>query len=273
MLSIGQMANLCQTSVQTLRLYDRTGVLPAAKHDSQTGYRFYNSSQIFQFQVIKYLQQSNLTLAQINQLLSQTDPKLINFWSQQVTTAQERVTAAQRELQLVTFQAQQVKVIHTLAEHADQASYLRQVDQLVAELPLTAPVTPLEFPDTKIASLNHFLLQMGELPNLEYSFSFAKHHYSDLTAIHYRTAFKTLISAPVTKSPLIIRPQRGTYLCVAFHWSHAAYLAHYRALCQAAEARYPTAPGPIFERSFPLSYDQVGTGDHFIAELSLQVSD
>ena len=36
MLSIGTMAALCGTSVQTLRLYDKKGLLPAARIDPAT---------------------------------------------------------------------------------------------------------------------------------------------------------------------------------------------------------------------------------------------
>lgn len=49
MLSIGQMAKVCQTSVQTLRLYDKQGLIRAAYIDPQSHYRYYNNDQIFQF--------------------------------------------------------------------------------------------------------------------------------------------------------------------------------------------------------------------------------
>lgn len=55
MLSIGTMAALCGTSVQTLRLYDKKGLLPAARIDPDSGYRYYTNGQIFLFQTIRLL--------------------------------------------------------------------------------------------------------------------------------------------------------------------------------------------------------------------------
>lgn len=60
MLSIGTMAALCGTSVQTLRLYDKKGLLPAARIDPDSGYRYYTNGQIFLFQTIRLLQRTGI---------------------------------------------------------------------------------------------------------------------------------------------------------------------------------------------------------------------
>ena len=44
-LTIGQMAKLNRISEQTLRLYEKKGLLPPAAKDESTGYRFYDIRQ------------------------------------------------------------------------------------------------------------------------------------------------------------------------------------------------------------------------------------
>ncbi|KRL16430.1 hypothetical protein FD38_GL002288 [Levilactobacillus zymae DSM 19395] len=57
---------------------------------------------------------------------------------------------------------------------------------------------------------------------------------------------------------------------MAFRWDTTSYLARYRDLLAAAKP-YPNAQGPVYERSFPLKYGQVGSGQNFLTELSLQI--
>ncbi|MGP4117264.1 MerR family transcriptional regulator [Levilactobacillus zymae] len=270
MFTIGQMAQLCQTSVQTLRLYDQTGLLPAVHKDPQTGYRYYQSSQIFQFTIIKYLQQSGLTLNQIQTAFATPETTLPAFWAQQEAHAQEAVRAAQRGLQIVHSQQRQLQRLQALKQHLDHGPYQQTVNELVITTPLTTPVTPGDTPDASVATLNHQLITAGELPNLEYSFTFPRRAYQDLSEIRYTSTFKTRLFTTPLPPQLTVRHHRGTFLCLAFRWDTTSYLARYRDLLAAAKP-HPNAQGPVYERSFPLKYGQVGSGQNFLTELSLQI--
>lgn len=52
-LTIGQMAQLNHISEQTLRLYDREGILKAQEVDPETGYRYYHILQSARIDLIK----------------------------------------------------------------------------------------------------------------------------------------------------------------------------------------------------------------------------
>ena len=88
MLSIGQMAKVCQTSVQTLRLYDKQGLIRAAYIDPQSYYRYYNNDQIFQFNLVNYLQGTNLSLNEIKAIFSNNTLNLTEFWQEQEASNQ-----------------------------------------------------------------------------------------------------------------------------------------------------------------------------------------
>ena len=59
MITIQGFAKLCGCNTQTLRYYDRIGLLAPAKVDEWTGYRYYEEDQAMRFVKIKNLQQAD----------------------------------------------------------------------------------------------------------------------------------------------------------------------------------------------------------------------
>ena len=68
-LTIGQMAQLNHVSEQTLRLYDKEGILKAQEVDPETGYRYYHILQSARIDLIQNMKMYGLTLKQIRNLL------------------------------------------------------------------------------------------------------------------------------------------------------------------------------------------------------------
>lgn len=69
--SIGETARLLNVSVQTLRYYDRVGLLKPAYVNSSTGYRYYAFNQFQLIDRIKYLQFLGLSLDEIQMCLAE----------------------------------------------------------------------------------------------------------------------------------------------------------------------------------------------------------
>lgn len=86
-LTIGQMAKLNRISQQTLRLYDREGLLTPATIDRHTGYRYYDIIQSARLDMIQYMKDYGMTLKQIRQLLDENDPHLIQRFLRQQEAA------------------------------------------------------------------------------------------------------------------------------------------------------------------------------------------
>lgn len=67
-LSIGQVANAAEVNVQTLRYYERVGLVPPAKR-SRAGYRLYTDETVRMVTFVKRAQELGFTLKEIKELL------------------------------------------------------------------------------------------------------------------------------------------------------------------------------------------------------------
>lgn len=69
MLTVGNFAILCACTPQTLRYYDRVGLLKPAQVDEWTGYRYYEESQLSDYRRIRDLQGAGFAIGEIRRLL------------------------------------------------------------------------------------------------------------------------------------------------------------------------------------------------------------
>lgn len=98
MITIQGFAKLCGCNAQTLRYYDRIGLLKPAKVDSWTGYRYYEEEQAVLFVKIKNLQQADFSIEEIRNLLTKDDDLLMAAFDRKVKE-QEQKLARIREIQ------------------------------------------------------------------------------------------------------------------------------------------------------------------------------
>ena len=77
MYRIGEFSYLCSMSIQTLRYYDKIGVLTPERVDELTGYRYYSIDQLEQAQKIKSLQEASFTLEEIKSILEGKNTEIL----------------------------------------------------------------------------------------------------------------------------------------------------------------------------------------------------
>jgi DNA-binding transcriptional MerR regulator len=70
LLSIGEFAAATQLSQKALRIYDEQGLLPPARIDTVTGYRYYGSDQVALGRLVRTLREMNLSLTDIANVVS-----------------------------------------------------------------------------------------------------------------------------------------------------------------------------------------------------------
>jgi DNA-binding transcriptional MerR regulator len=68
-MSIGEFARRSQLSAKALRLYDELGLLPPARVDDDSGYRFYEPGQLEQARLITALRRLQVSLAEIKTIV------------------------------------------------------------------------------------------------------------------------------------------------------------------------------------------------------------
>jgi DNA-binding transcriptional MerR regulator/effector-binding domain-containing protein len=97
LLSISAFGRRSRLSLKALRLYDRMGLLPPARVDQPSGYRWYRESQLATARLVAMLRRLDMPLAQVGEVVSAPGPKaaelIADYWS-----GVERRIASQREL-------------------------------------------------------------------------------------------------------------------------------------------------------------------------------
>ena len=77
LLSIGKMAAMNHTTIPTLRLYDKLGLLKPSHVDIKTGYRYYDIQQNARFDLIEYMKELGMSLKEIASVLDCHDSALV----------------------------------------------------------------------------------------------------------------------------------------------------------------------------------------------------
>lgn len=94
--SIGQAAEAVHTTRETLRHYDRIGLVKPGKKDEQTRYRYYTRQDIVRLNTVRALQLMGLPLQEIKKVLEYDDlEKIIDFLDEAEKKADEKIAALQ----------------------------------------------------------------------------------------------------------------------------------------------------------------------------------
>lgn len=90
--SISQTAKIVGITAETLRHYDRIGLVKPCKVDEWTGYRYYSRQEIVKLNTIRALRCMDLTLSEIKDLLSYDDfHKITEALKQAEKSADEKI--------------------------------------------------------------------------------------------------------------------------------------------------------------------------------------
>ena len=94
--SIGEAAKAVHTTTETLRHYDRIGLVKPSKKDEWTNYRYYTEQDIVRLNTVRALQLMDLSLKEIKKVLEYDDlEKIVAFLSQAEKKADEKIAALQ----------------------------------------------------------------------------------------------------------------------------------------------------------------------------------
>ena len=91
MITIQGFAKLCGCNTQTLRYYDRIGLLAPAKVDQWTGYRYYEEEQAMLFVKIKNLQMADFSIEEIKTLLNEDEDHLMAAFDRKIREQKEKL--------------------------------------------------------------------------------------------------------------------------------------------------------------------------------------
>ena len=94
--SIGEAAKAAHTTSETLRHYDRIGLVKPSKKDEWTNYRYYTEQDVVRLNTVRALQIMDLSLQEIKKVLAYDDlEKIVDFLAQTEKKADEKIAALQ----------------------------------------------------------------------------------------------------------------------------------------------------------------------------------
>jgi Cd(II)/Pb(II)-responsive transcriptional regulator len=134
-MKIGELAELTGTPVETIRFYEREGVLPKAGR-SQSNYRMYDSSHVARLAFIRHCRTLDMTLAEIRALLKFKDSPEDNcaevniLLDEHIGHVAERI----RELRLLD---RQLQALRAMCDDVRDSAHCGILNELSNRLPLT----------------------------------------------------------------------------------------------------------------------------------------
>ncbi len=97
LIRIGQMAEMNHTTIATLRLYDKEGLLKPAYTDPETEYRYYDIRQNARLDLIAYMKELGMSLSEIRSVLKSGDLTRVESI---LSERNEQIYAEIRELEM-----------------------------------------------------------------------------------------------------------------------------------------------------------------------------
>ena len=203
--SIGEAAKAVHTTTETLRHYDRIGLVKPSKKDEWTKYRYYTEQDIVRLNTVRLLQLMDLPLQEIKKVLEYDDlEKTVAFLSQAEKKADEKIAALQ-------YSKSKIQLARGDYERKLQArknrsgTFIKDIPERVILLSDTLSVPTL---DNLWNYLGHFYEQVT--PALKEQFSF-----EDLAGIYTEKGMTKLFAVCTRYSKidgLKVLP-KGKYLC------------------------------------------------------------
>lgn len=100
MLTIGKIAKASETSIETIRYYEKEGLLVRAKR-SPSGYRMYDERDILRLRFIRRAKELGFTLSEITELLKLRDQHakkkpVLKLAKDKLATIESKITSLQR---------------------------------------------------------------------------------------------------------------------------------------------------------------------------------
>ncbi len=92
--SVGEVAKAVHTTSETLRHYDRIGLVKPSKKDEWTNYRYYTEQDIIRLNTVRALQLMDLPLQKIKKVLEYDElEKIVDFLTEAEKKADEKIAA------------------------------------------------------------------------------------------------------------------------------------------------------------------------------------
>ncbi len=230
--SVGEAAKAVHTTSETLRHYDRIGLVKPSKKDAWTNYRYYTEQDIVRLNTVRALQLMDLPLQEIKKVLEYDDlEKILDFLTQAEKKADEKIAALQYSKSKIRL-AKEDYARKLQAQQSFSGTVLKDLPERVILLSDTLEVPTL---DNLWNYLSHFYEKVT--PALKEQFFF-----EDLAGIYSEEGLTRLFAVCIRYveiDGLRVLP-KGKYLCASCTEAHREQTL--RELVRMAQVQYGAEP-------------------------------
>lgn len=205
--SIGEAAKAVHTTTETLRHYDRIGLVKPSKKDEWTNYRYYTEQDIVRLNTVRALQLMDLPLQEIKKVLEYDNlEKIADFLAQAEVKADEKIAALQyskSKIQLAKTDYE--KKLQT--RRNPNGTFMKEIPERVILLSDTLEVPTL---DNLWNYLSHFYEKVTPARKEQF-------YFEDLAGIYAENGLSRLFAVCIRHAEidgLKVLP-KGKYLCAS----------------------------------------------------------
>ena len=203
--SVGEAAKAVHTTSETLRHYDRIGLVKPSKKDEWTNYRYYTEQDIVRLNTVRALQLMDLPLKEIKKVLEYDDlEKIVDFLAEAEKKADEKIAALQYSKSKIQLAKADYEKKLQMRQNPN-GIFVKNIPERVILLSDTLEVPTL---DNLWNYLSHFYSKLT--PALKEQFSF-----EDLAGIYTENGVSRLFAVCIRYAEtdgLKVLP-KGKYLC------------------------------------------------------------
>ena len=205
--SIGETAKAVHTTSETLRHYDRIGLVKPSKKDEWTNYRYYTEQDIVRLNTVRALQLMDLPLQEIKKVLEYDDLKeIVDFLAQAEVKADEKIAALQHSKSKIQLaKADYERKLQ--ARRNPNGTFMKEIPERVILLSDTLEVPTL---DNLWNYLSHFYEKVTPARKEQF-------YFEDLAGIYTENGLSRLFAVCIRHAEidgLKVLP-KGKYLCAS----------------------------------------------------------
>ena len=262
---IGEISKLYNISVDTLRHYEKLGILKP-EQISESGYRYYSNRQIWKLNIIRTLRELDISLPEIREFMKDRtlakSQSLIDFQLQTIIKKQEELELLKKELEI---RKQHLKKTCNIAEIGIiKKRYLpvRRAWSLEQEASIDWDIDRIHKEiEAKLKSPEVSYFAWGRAGAIVSEADFHKGKY-----LRYSSSF-------ILDKNGDTQIDGGHYLCMHFNGQYSSGVAekYYQRIKQFISDNALTLAGPIVE-IYKLDIHETDQSDEFLTEIQVPVT-
>jgi MerR family transcriptional activator of bmr gene len=269
---IGEVSKLTNTSVQTLRFYDKIDLFKPSFTDPDNQYRYYSNTQLFYLDIIKSLKHVGVPLSEIKSILQLSAREIAGLLDEQETKIEQQLRRLEDVKAILSYKKKQI--LDQPSPDQLEKVYIKRYEKQRILTYNQAPSSATIIPVKEYGHLMKVLEDHGTVFDSVYCATYPLKKYDSIHDWQYTSIFTPVLTdqeiSVSNEFMEIDELPAGEYVCIAFHSAEDVYESCYETLYSyILNHKIPTEK-IVYEWYMPFT-DTAVNEDDFIVELKVQI--